>query len=348
MHYQPPAHYQAPDYQQYYPPVQYGPVSMGPQGQGFGWGPGVGSRPPKRSKAPLFVLLGLMALGVVGLGLLFASQGSSDVTTPVVPSQSTAPSPTTEPTEPSQSTDPADIAATSANKLYSTGKQATVSCKEPAVRPTTTQNAAAYWAAVKPCLDKAWAPHVRSAGYRFRAPSMTYWSGTVMTSPCGNGRVPVPFYCPANEMMYMKVDVFAKTYNEYPEAEAKARARMWYSRSIAHEYGHHVQNMVGILPALSRMRYQATSVQQERLLTRRNELQANCFAGVFLAANKSSYPINGMMLFVWNKWVVTAGDPPGQGTHGSPQSQQRFMGRSFTTADPATCNTYTAPADEVN
>jgi predicted metalloprotease len=226
---------------------------------------------------------------------------------------------------------------------------ATVNCKEPKARPTNARGAAAYWAAIKPCLDKSWAPLVAKAGYKFTAPRMTYWSGTSMSTPCGDGPVAVPFYCSGNHMMYMKVDVFVKAYNEYPgDPIAQAYARMWYSRSIAHEYGHSVQFMTGILQASSNLRYEQPDYEGRTRMTRRMELQANCFAGVFLAANKRSYPINGNLLYVWKKYVVTAGDKPEEGDHGSVASQARFMGKSFNTANPASCNTFSASPANVS
>ncbi len=288
-------------------------------------------------------------MAIVGVWMfgVIKKNADSNYTPPVssgryTPEPTTTSAPTEQPTEePTSSTStstppdgPSDATIVGKNALYKVGQMRTVNCKEPRVRPTTARNAAAYWAAIKPCLDKSWAPLVAKAGYTFRAPKMLYWSGTSVNNPCGSGPVQVPFYCSANHMMYMKVDVFVKTYNEYPDSESKAYARMWYSRSIAHEYGHSVQYMTGILQAASKIRYEQPDSEGQMRMTRRMELQANCFAGVFLAANKRSYPINGLMLSVWKKWVVTAGDKPEQGDHGSVASQARFMGKSFNTANP--------------
>jgi len=333
------------------PPGPPGPG--GPGGPGFqpGWQP---QQPRKKSKGPAFLVLSLVVLAVAGLWIFGVIKKNADNNyTPPVSSGRYTPeptSPTSEPTEQpteqptSTSTEgpdgESDATVTAKNKLYTVGKMAGVNCKEPSVRPNTARNAAAYWAAIKPCLDKSWAPLVAKAGYNFKAPQMTYWSGTTVSNPCSGGAVNVPFYCSANHMMYMKVDVFVKAYNEYSDPEAKAYARMWYSRSIAHEYGHSVQYETGILQAASRMRYDAPDDADQMRMTRRMELQANCFAGVFLAVNKRSYPINGLMLSVWNKYVVTAGDDPEEGDHGSKASQARFMGKSFITGNPATCNTF--------
>jgi uncharacterized protein len=353
----PPGQYGGqPQYGQLYPSVHVAPQPS------FGWGPNVGPPPRKKSKGPAFLVLSLVVLAVAGAWIFGIVKKNADNNyTPPVSSGRHTPSPTAPTSEPtdgpteeptsSTTTQPngqSDATIVAKNKLYTVGQMAPVNCKEPSVRPNTARNAAAYWAAIKPCLDKSWAPMVAKAGYTFRAPQMVYWSGTSVSNPCSGGAVNVPFYCSANHMMYMKVDVFVKAYNEYSDPEAKAYARMWYTRSIAHEYGHSVQNETGILQASSRMRYDAPDTASEMRMTRRMELQANCFAGVFLAVNKRSYPINGLMLSVWNKYVVTAGDPPEQGDHGSKASQARFMGRSFRTGNPATCNTFSASAANVS
>jgi predicted metalloprotease len=400
---QPPPN-QPPQYQpQYQPPYQYGPPSMAPQqGQGLGWGPqfapppgppgyppppggylpGPGFQPGwqpqlpprKKSKAPLFAILGVVLVGVVGLWIFGVikknadnnytqptySQPTNRSTEAPFPTSSTAPTgrPTAtrptqaQPTRTATSKPPArplsnqDIVAK--NQLYKTGQMRSVSCKEPNIKPNTAANAAKYWAGIKPCLDRSWARQVALAGYKFKAPTMLYWSGTSVNSPCGNGPVAVPFFCSTNHVLYMKVDNFVKSYNEYPYADAKAYARMWYSRSIAHEYGHAMQSVTGILEASYEIQYNLTNYEDRMRQTRRMELQANCFAGVFLAANKRSYPVSGLMLQVWNKWVVTSGDKPESGDHGSPSSQAHFMGRAFVTANPASCNTFAASKQYVS
>ncbi|WP_344209717.1 neutral zinc metallopeptidase [Kribbella sancticallisti] len=324
----------------------------------------------KRSKGPLFAILGVCLLAAAGLWTFGVIKKNADdtytqptITEPSYRATSPAPSPTgTEPTQ-TASTEPTQAPTTTTaptppeasaldivakNSLYRTGPQRTVNCKEPNIRPNTNANAARYWVALKPCLDRAWARQIALARQEFRAPGMLYWSGTNVTSPCSGGVPTVPFYCSTNHMMYMKVDNFSKSYNQYSDAESKAYARMWYTRSIAHEYGHAVQSITGILEAAHKLRYEAANYDDRTLMTRRTELQANCLAGVFLASNKRSYPIDGLLLRVWNKWVVTAGDPPGKGTHGSAASQARFMGKSFVTGNPATCNTFTASRGNVN
>jgi len=367
------------------------------QGPGFGWGPqfapppgpggpqgyppGPGGYPPgpgwqqqlpprKKSKAPLFAILGLVFVAVAGLWVFGVIKKNADnnYTRPSTTEPSnratqptTEPTGSTQPTEVPTTTEPtstatskptqsgaSDLNILAKNPLYKTGQMRSVGCKEPTVKPNTAANAARYWAAVKPCLERSWARQIALAGYKFRAPGMLYWSGVSVSNPCGAGAVNVPFYCSTNHMMYMKVDNFVKVYNQYPGAEDKAYARMWYSRSIAHEYGHAMQSVTGILEASYRVKYELPDSESRLRQTRRMELQANCLAGVFLGANKNSYPVNGLMLKVWNKWVVTSGDKPEQGTHGSKASQAFFMGRSFVTANPASCNTFAASPRNVS
>lgn len=371
---------------QFAPPPPPGPPGYPPPPGGFPPGPGFQpgwqqQLPPrkKKSKAPLFAILGVVLVGVVGLWIfgVIKKNADNDYTQPTSTQPTSRPTegpvptgePTEEPTtteptttepttteptttEPTTSkptpTQPSDLDIVAKNRIYKTGQMRTVSCKEPNLRPNTATNAAKYWAGIKPCLDRSWARQIALSGYKFRAPSMLYWAGSSVSNPCGAGIVNVPFYCSANHMMYMKVDNFVEAYNRYPDAVNRAYARMWYSRSIAHEYGHAMQSVTGILQASAEIRYEMDDSDDRRRQTRRMELQANCFAGVFLAANKRSYPINGTMLQVWTKYVVTSGDKPEEGDHGSVASQARFMGRSFTTANPASCNTFAASPRNVS
>jgi hypothetical protein len=359
---------------QQYNPQQYNPQQYNPQygpppqqGPGLGWGPGFGPgpggpgwqppRPRKKSKAPMIAILSIVAVGIVGAVLIgLVKKAANDVTTPPVAPTRYTPQPTASPTE--QPTSPSTTGSSSQaaeetvvakNALYNVGQMASVNCREPNIKPNTAKNAAAYWLAIKPCLEQSWKPLVEKAGFTFTPPTMTFWTGTTVTNPCGSGAISVPFYCSANNMLYMKVDVFVQAYTEYPgDPIGEAYARMWYTRSVAHEFGHGVQNMTGILQAASKLRYEQTDEAGQIRMTRRMELQANCFAGVFLAVNKASYPINGNMLFVWNKYVVTAGDKPEEGDHGSVASQARFMGQSFMTGNPASCNTFSASPANVS
>jgi uncharacterized protein len=312
------------------------------------------------------VVIGLFVVGIVVIGGIAWGMSTDDRTvtnpvptyrpTPTVPTP-TLPTVTTEPTLPTPTTpttppatkpeqSPADVVT--ANRIYSTGVQRSVDCREPRLKPSNAQNVTTYWTLVKQCLDKAWPRHVTTAGYQFRAPRTIYWAGTYVDSPCLGGTPSVPFYCSSNETLYMKVDNFVKSYNEYPDPQNRAYSRMWYSRSVAHEYGHHLQHLTGILEASHTLRYEARDRDAELELSRRTELQANCFAGVFLGANKRTYPIAGLELRIWNEYVVKSGDRPGRArTHGSRESNQRFMGFAFNSMNPGHCATFRAPSSSV-
>lgn len=360
---------------------QKGPsLGWGPQfGPGQGWQPQL---PPKKpSKGPLVAILGLCLVGVVAafvVGMMQknandnysapkTSEPSWRVTSPMPtptgnlptepsPTEPTASEPTaseptaSEPTSTPTTTKPDDLAIVARNKLYTTEQARHLELQGIGMRPgrPPTRTRRSTGRRSSPASTPPGPARSRSADRSTGSRMMTYWSGTTVSTPCSGGGRTVPFYCSANHMMYMKVDAFVKVYNQYPDAESKAYARMWYTRSIAHEYGHAVQSMTGILQAAHQLRYEATSYNDRMLMSRRIELQANCFAGVFLAVNKSSYPIDGLLLKTWNKWVVTVGDPPNKGDHGSAASNVRFMGKAFTTGTPGTCNTFAASPENVS
>lgn len=318
-------------------------------------------QPPRRGNGLIIalVVIGLFIVGIVVIGGIAWGMNRDDdtpVTTPVPTSRPTSmptvslptvSRPTSTPTQ-SNPSEPSAADIVQKNRIYGTGVQRTVNCREPRVQPSNGRNATTYWALVKQCLDRAWPRHVGQAGYQFRSPKTIYWAGSYVDSPCMGGTPSTPFYCSANETMYMKVDNFVKSYNEYRDPQNRAYSRIWYSRSVAHEFGHHLQHLTGILEAAHDLMYEAPNRDGRLEMSRRIELQANCFAGVFLGANKGSYPISGVELQMWNQYVVKAGDQPGRSrTHGSSQSNQRFMGYAFKTMNPGHCATFRAPSSSV-
>jgi len=111
-------------------------------------------------------------------------------------------------------------------------------------------------------------------------PDLVLFSGSV-DSACGFTDSAVgPFYCPDDQKVYLDLDFFSDLQNEYGAPGDFARAYV-----IAHEVGHHVQNLLGVLPVVSAEESKADDVEANRLSVAL-ELQADCYAGVW--ANQSS------------------------------------------------------------
>jgi len=110
---------------------------------------------------------------------------------------------------------------------------------------------------------------------RYEEPKLVLFTGAVR-SACGDATAAVgPFYCPGDKNVYLDFDLFRTMENELG---AKGEFAMAYV--IAHEVGHHVQNLLGLSMKVQRMQQQASQVESNQLSVRL-ELQADYLAGVW-------------------------------------------------------------------
>ena len=212
-------------------------------------------------------------------------------------------------------------------------------CKEPAIRPTTLANVRKYYAAFVKCLDKAWAPIVRKAGFTFTPPRLEVFTGRSRPS-CGV--TDSAAYC-GGGVISMSADYDLKNYR----TDDKLWARTTMAHLIAHEYGHHIQRLTGITAA-SAARSLTMSADAGLAESRRIELQASCFSGVYLGADRRYFPVSGSWLqrWVWtirhrgDEWNLTR-------SHGKSSTHSRWTRRGFDAASPSACNTFTASAASI-
>jgi predicted metalloprotease len=222
---------------------------------------------------------------------------------------------------------------------------ASVACRESPARPSTVAGARANYARLQACLAKAWPTAVRRAGYTFRPATVMAFSGSV-TTPCGTGYdTGPPFYCGSNQTIYMNLREDVGNYTRYNHTPGQVWARMWMLHQFAHEYGHHVQRLTGILGANWELRYSAPTRSAALELSRRLELQASCFSDVFIGANSSTYPITGQSYAQWAWLIGNVTDRADD--HGDATNHSFWARRGYDSRDPASCNTFTAPPARV-
>jgi predicted metalloprotease len=210
---------------------------------------------------------------------------------------------------------------------------------------TDPQSAAAFFKSALPCLDRAWQPVMEQAGLPFFSPKMEFPEGTNWSSPCGSvasgdGAV-AAFYCGENNTLYMPfAGLQTDMYGAHPGV---------YLAVLAHEYGHHVQAMSGVMDAYAQARYDAGVDTEPGLeLSRRLELQAQCFSGMFLAATYSRGSVDDNILnearTTQDRGDHTAGLPRDHGSdvHASSWWEQGAQkNRTFQ------CNTWKSPPADV-
>lgn len=335
----------------------------GPPLPAVGWGPdfGVGEGyhfqhggPPRRRRSGLTI--GLVLLGLVAAGVLVAALALREGDSPTVaPSPSPAPTQTDDsPASPGtqdgagSSQDSAKIV--SADAFYATGVLRSVNCREPQVALSSQAAVQTYYGNLVGCLSRSWAPKVAAAQDTFTPPRVMFWSGSVQ-SPCTSGS-PVSFYCPANQTLYLQFDDDIKLWTRSADSTNRAFARMWVTYTAGHEFGHHVQQVTGILSAATRLEYDAPNREARLELSRRIELQASCLGTSFMGANKLSYGITGLDLTVYRRYVeAQTGDEnnrAGPRDHGARASHQYWTALGFNTLDSSKCNTFTASASKVS
>lgn len=187
-------------------------------------------------------------------------------------------------------------------------------------------------------------PNYGQAAGTYVEPTLNVFSGEVATDACGRAPAAVgPFYCPNDRQLYMDPTFFDVMRDRLHSPGDFAQAYV-----IAHEVGHHVQNLIGgTNHALAGETANQTSV--------RIELQADCFAGVWGHLERADRAIDEADL----REAVTAANAIGddtltQGrvstsefTHGTSAQRVRWFNQGFNSGDPRQCDTFATPADQL-
>ncbi|MCJ2182630.1 neutral zinc metallopeptidase [Novosphingobium sp. 1949] len=129
-------------------------------------------------------------------------------------------------------------------------------------------------------LNTTWEPVMQQAGIDFEQPTLNFFTNQTR-SGCGAAQSAMgPFYCPADEGIYIDTSFYDQLARDLG---AKGDFARYYV--IAHEYGHHIQNLIGTEQQLRKA--QAANPSQANALQVKLELQADCFAGVWAGKNRN-------------------------------------------------------------
>ncbi|MGI9363634.1 MAG: KPN_02809 family neutral zinc metallopeptidase [Rhizobiaceae bacterium] len=123
--------------------------------------------------------------------------------------------------------------------------------------------------------ENVWNGIFRQEGREYPEPKLVLFSGSIR-SACGQASSATgPFYCPGDSKVYLDTSFFQTLERDFDASGDFANAYV-----IAHEVGHHVQNVIGVLPKFNQLR-RSMSQQESNLMSIRVELQADCFAGIW-------------------------------------------------------------------
>lgn len=195
--------------------------------------------------------------------------------------------------------------------------------------------------------EDVWGDVFRQGGHSYRQPTLVLFE-TQTDTACGTGSAAVgPFYCPGDERVYIDLSFYDELRRRFQAPGDFAQAYV-----IAHEVGHHVQNLLGTSDRVTALQNRAGGAQANQLSVRL-ELQADCYAGVWGyyaqrrgqlepgdvdEALRAASAIGDDRLQMQSRGYVV----PDSFTHGTSEQRVRWFRQGFDTGDLRRCDTFNA------
>ncbi len=198
--------------------------------------------------------------------------------------------------------------------------------------------------------EDVWGQLFTQAGQQYQQPTLVMFSGTD-TSGCGTAQAAMgPFYCPADQKVYIDLSFYDELSQRFGASGDFAQAYV-----IAHEVGHHVQNLLGTSDKVHQAQ-QRSSEAEGNALSVRLELQADCYAGVWaFHANQSRQILEAGDIEEALNAAQAIGDDrlqnqstgqvvPDSFTHGTSEQRMRWFKRGIDSGEVKQCDTFNARA----
>jgi uncharacterized protein len=209
-----------------------------------------------------------------------------------------------------------------------------------------TDEEAAFVGAILGDTEDVWNAVFAANGSDYQEPVLTLFSGAV-ASGCGNASAAMgPFYCPLDQGVYLDMSFFRELSNRFGAPGDFAAAYV-----IAHEVGHHVQNLTGVSDQV-RNAQQGAGQADANALSVRLELQADCYAGIWANhAQQQRQIIEPGDIEEGLTAAAAIGDDrlqrdsggsvvPESFTHGTSEQRVRWFSRGYEAGDPRQCDTF--------
>lgn len=233
--------------------------------------------------------------------------------------------------------------------LLSGGSPAQVQ-QAPGQRPPADDTMARFVSTVLADTEDVWTDVFRQQGGTYQKPRLVLFRGATPTA-CGTGQAAMgPFYCPGDQKVYIDLGFYQTLKDRLGAPGDFAQAYV-----IAHEVGHHVQNLLGISGKVDQQRARVSQVQYNQLSVRL-ELQADCFAGVWANHAQQARQIleQGDVEEAMNAAAKIGDDAlqrssggavvPDSFTHGTSAQRQRWFNAGLQQGNMKSCDTFSARA----
>jgi uncharacterized protein len=219
----------------------------------------------------------------------------------------------------------------------------------PAAPTPADDEAAAFVASILGETEDVWSELFQASGSTYTPPRLVMFTGQV-ASACGGASAAVgPFYCPGDSTIYIDLSFFRQM-----EARLGGGGDFAEAYVIAHEVGHHVQAVTGVLGTIDAARASGADMEGAGGLLVRQELQADCYAGVwgYHAQRRHDWLEAGDLEEAMNTASAIGDDNlqrRGQGTvvpdsftHGTSEQRVRWFRLGFELGNPSACDTFGA------
>ncbi|NMA98186.1 MAG: zinc metallopeptidase [Phyllobacteriaceae bacterium] len=195
--------------------------------------------------------------------------------------------------------------------------------------------------------EDLWSQQFAAIGEDYPEPNVVLFTQAVNTA-CGAADSSVgPFYCPADSKVYIDLSFYDQLHQQFGAPGDFAQAYV-----LAHEVGHHIQNLTGVLPEFNQRR-QRMSQEEANAYSVRVELQADCYAGVWANyAGQQNLLDNGDIEEALNAANQIGDDTlqkrmqgfavPKTFNHGTSAQRKAWFERGFQTGNPGDCDTFSA------
>jgi predicted metalloprotease len=231
--------------------------------------------------------------------------------------------------------------------IPTTGDQQSPGSQTTGESGTPADEGGQFVATILGSTEDIWGQIFKAGGETYTPPTLVLFSGTTR-SACGFATAATgPFYCPGDRKVYIDLAFYDQLQNQFHAPGDFAEAYV-----IAHEIGHHVQNLLGTLPKVDAARSRASEVDANKL-TVRLELQADCYAGIWAhmeeargtlevgdideALNAASQIGDDTLQKETQGYVV-----PDSFTHGTSAQRSRWFKRGYNQGTLDACDTFSA------